>query len=98
MRHQFVNEARERLNLLEIREVPPSWERRVSEKDVRMAVQNCDLIIVVPRQMSHDVQYSLNACLSKDQKDLIRRANGHGKSSLLREVRNFFIPEFQTDC
>lgn len=68
-----------------------SWEDHYNKKKVENTIQSADLIIKVPRDMSHGLTYALNAAITNDQESLLRDAPGKGKSSVIRTIEEFFI-------
>lgn len=93
VRRQVEQLVYDQFSLEDLREVAPSWEQRVDKEKVKYAVNGADLIVVVWKQMKHDMKDALDTCLDKKQKQLVRYPLGHGTSSIIRVIHDFFATD-----
>jgi tetratricopeptide (TPR) repeat protein len=83
-------DLRERFDLEQLREVPPSWESRANKDKVRSAIDGADLIVVVTNYMGHDLTDCLKAVMTDAQKKIRRFPQSSGKSGIVHAVEEYF--------
>lgn len=89
--HREVKEALKKYGLKRCIHVPPHSQESNSRHQIKDKISNCDLIVTITSYVDHSVtkcvkQLKENHILAGD----VIRVHTHGKSSVVREVLNYF--------